>query len=455
MPEPTTEAPPTAVRHRRAPRRPPDGHADRPARGHRRGRRPGRRSRSERPGRPRTTHRRGQHRRRVYPDAERPDPTRPRTGTRPADGRPARTRPPGERHPARTDAVPHPNVRSQRESTPSVSVRERRTRVASARRRRLDPSAAEPGRSHRRAGERGSAARGAGTPRQPGRCWTPLRVLPAFRPSCWRSLTAGAVRRRQLDRLGAVHALLLLRHGPAVRLHDLDTGAVPYLDSPVEYPVLTGGFMAGGRRHSPGAPWRGACCPTGRPCELLRRHLPAAVDLRAAPAATAVLGMSAAVGRGDGRAVPAAVRARLHQLGPRSPSPWPPAACGRGRGGGRSSPVCCSGSASPRSSTAVLLLGALLSACAPAAAHLAADGGGRGRVLAGGERPPRVAGAGDGAASSGSTAAGPPSASTIWNRAARHLPARVRRRSPTGWSPTVLTPSSPWSCCCWSPGSPG
>jgi uncharacterized membrane protein len=31
---------------------------------------------------------------------------------------------------------------------------------------------------------------------------------------------------------------------PLYGLHELDTGAVPYLDSPVEYPVLTGGFMA-------------------------------------------------------------------------------------------------------------------------------------------------------------------------------------------------------------------
>jgi uncharacterized membrane protein len=31
---------------------------------------------------------------------------------------------------------------------------------------------------------------------------------------------------------------------PLFGLHHLDTGAVPYLDSPVEYPVLTGGFMA-------------------------------------------------------------------------------------------------------------------------------------------------------------------------------------------------------------------
>jgi uncharacterized membrane protein len=31
---------------------------------------------------------------------------------------------------------------------------------------------------------------------------------------------------------------------PLFGLHDLDTGAVPYLESPVEYPVLTGGFMA-------------------------------------------------------------------------------------------------------------------------------------------------------------------------------------------------------------------
>jgi uncharacterized membrane protein len=31
---------------------------------------------------------------------------------------------------------------------------------------------------------------------------------------------------------------------PLYGLHELDTGAMPYLDSPVEYPVLTGGFMA-------------------------------------------------------------------------------------------------------------------------------------------------------------------------------------------------------------------
>ena len=31
---------------------------------------------------------------------------------------------------------------------------------------------------------------------------------------------------------------------PLYLLHELGTGAVPYLDSPVEYPVLTGGFMA-------------------------------------------------------------------------------------------------------------------------------------------------------------------------------------------------------------------
>ena len=30
---------------------------------------------------------------------------------------------------------------------------------------------------------------------------------------------------------------------PLFGLHDLDTGAIPYLDSPVEYPVLTGAFM--------------------------------------------------------------------------------------------------------------------------------------------------------------------------------------------------------------------
>ena len=38
---------------------------------------------------------------------------------------------------------------------------------------------------------------------------------------------------------------------PLFGLHGLDTGQVPYLDSAVEYPVLTGGFMALGGRAGP------------------------------------------------------------------------------------------------------------------------------------------------------------------------------------------------------------
>jgi hypothetical protein len=69
---------------------------------------------------------------------------------------------------------------------------------------------------------------------------------------------------------------------------------VPYLDSAVEYPVLTGGFMAlaagiAGVYDGAGRP--SACCPRPAGGELLRRHLPAAVALRA-PDHPAVLGLS-------------------------------------------------------------------------------------------------------------------------------------------------------------------
>ena len=52
------------------------------------------------------------------------------------------------------------------------------------------------------------------------------------------------MRQRRLDGQQAVHPLLLLRRRPALESDErLDVGGVPYRDTTVEYPVLTGGFM--------------------------------------------------------------------------------------------------------------------------------------------------------------------------------------------------------------------
>ena len=86
--------------------------------------------------------------------------------------------------------------------------------------------------------------------------------------------------------------------------------------------MLTGGFDARRGRHRPRLrrrwPAASGVLPDVPPVrELLRRHLPAAVGVRAADRRGRCWAVRPpAVGRGDGRALPAAVRARVHQLGP-------------------------------------------------------------------------------------------------------------------------------------------
>ena len=161
---------------------------------------------------------------------------------------------------------------------------------------------------------------------------------------------------RRLDRRPAVHPLLLLGRHPALLHGAAQRGRGPLRGAP-----------GGVSRCSPAPSW-------GSPPRWRSRYVEAAADLpvpdvpdvqayfaRDRPAARAVdagghlehvpAGRPAAVGRGDGRAVPAADRARVHELGPLR------GRAGRGRAGrlaaaaDRCSPACCSGSAPRRSST--------------------------------------------------------------------------------------------------------
>jgi len=92
----------------------------------------------------------------------------------------------------------------------------------------------------------------------------------------------------------------------------LNEGAVPYVDQAVEYPVLTGAFMgvaaAGGEQ---------AAVRRAAGGGVLRRHRAAAGAVHARGHLEHVpAGRATALGRRDGRAVPAGDRARVHQLGP-------------------------------------------------------------------------------------------------------------------------------------------
>ena len=139
----------------------------------------------------------------------------------------------------------------------------------------------------------------------------------------------------------------------------LNEGKVPYLDHPVEYPVLTGAFMGvlGLPVHALGddrpeinqGQWfynlnalvLGA---------LARRHGRGAP--RAAPATT--------LGRGDVRAVARAVRSRRPSTGTCWPSGSPRSACSPGRGDTGRWPACCSASAAAAKLWPLFLLGPIL-----------------------------------------------------------------------------------------------
>ncbi len=150
--------------------------------------------------------------------------------------------------------------------------------------------------------------------------------------------------------LDAVHAPLLLRRRPAVRRFTAwATGAVPYLDSPVEYPVLTGGFMEVAAAVAPrpttaGAPAT-ACCPDVPPVQSYYVVTCLLLSVCALVVTRAVLGLAgrrpwdaAMVG-----ALPAAAGARLHQLGPVRRRAGHAGHVGLGAAAARCRPACCSG----------------------------------------------------------------------------------------------------------------
>ena len=104
-------------------------------------------------------------------------------------------------------------------------------------------------------------------------------------------------------------------------LYGLGTGDVPYLDSRVEYPVLTGGFIALAaalaRGYDRAAEARGAPARPRARAQLHPGDRSAAVGLRAAAhACRAGARRPPAVGRRDDRSLAGPARARLHQLGP-------------------------------------------------------------------------------------------------------------------------------------------
>ena len=234
------------------------------------------------------------------------------------------------------------------------------------------------------------------------------------------------------------------------RLHGLDTGAVPYLDSVVEYPVLTGAFMALAAALAPGLrrrwprPW--ASLPdVAAGAELLRGHLPAAVGVRAAgrPRGAGAV-RPPPLGRRDDRALPAAVRARVHQLGPvrgRAGHPRhvgvgaPPAGARRGparagRRGEALSRCCCSARCS-------------CCACGPGGCGawlrtaVAARRSPGSAVEPAGRRCSRRR---TGPGSSGSAGSRPADPDSVWNIAAARSPTSgcSTARSPPGETPAVL-----------------
>ena len=176
---------------------------------------------------------------------------------------------------------------------------------------------------------------------------------------------------------------------PLFGLHGLDTGAHALPGLPRRVPGAHRRLH--GRWPPPSAGSTTALAAAvgpaaGRPAraELLRRDLPAAVAVRAAdgPGGAGAV-RPPAVGRGDGRAVAAAVRARLHQLGPVRGRAGHARHVGLGAAPAGRSPACCSGWAIAAKLYPLLLLGRAVPAvpAGRAAAHLAADGGGRGGRL--------------------------------------------------------------------------
>ena len=265
--------------------------------------------------------------------------------------------------------------------------------------------------------------------RRPGAVLDAAADLPAVRHRGPRAGLdqAGAVLGRRLDGLGAVHALLLLRHRPAVHPARARHRRRPVRGLRRRVPGAhrrvhgrrrrgsSRGYDASRGRRGP---------PARRPCraELLRRHVPAAVAVRAAgrPRGAGAV-RPPALGRGDDRAVPAAVRARVHQLGPvrgRAGHPRhvglgpPPAGARRGPPGRsvsrRSSiPRCCS---SPSSCCACAPGGCGTWLRTAAAAGVVWLGASTCRSHCWRRRA--------GAASSGSTAAARPTRTRVWNLAA-------------------------------------
>ena len=114
--------------------------------------------------------------------------------------------------------------------------------------------------------------------------WTPLRVCLLFTVArAGAGLDqAGAVRGRQLERArSSTRTSATPTRSRCSASTASTTGAVPYLDSRVEYPVLTGGFMplaaALARGYDGAGRRRRAAAGRAAGAELLRRHLPAAV----------------------------------------------------------------------------------------------------------------------------------------------------------------------------------
>ena len=226
-------------------------------------------------------------------------------------------------------------------------------------RARTASSRAGPTRSSRRPARR-SAGPGAGTPSPAGRssgrrcgsaCCSPR--------SCWR--WPGSSRRRARPATGA--GSMQYTHFcysdtvPLFGLHGLDTGdaALPRLRGRV--PGADRRLHGARRGPGPGLrrrrPRRSGLLPDLPPVQsyYVVTCLLLSVCALLLTRGRAGAGRPPALGRRDGRALPAAARARVHQLGPVRGRPGHPRHVGLGAATGRCWPACCSGSGSRRSST--------------------------------------------------------------------------------------------------------
>ena len=173
---------------------------------------------------------------------------------------------------------------------------------------------------------------------------------------------------------------------PLFGRYDLGSGALPYLDSPVEYPVLTGGFMALaaalGRVYD-GVARASDLLPDLPPVQSYYVVTCLLLSVCALVTARGVLGLSgrrpwdaAMIGLSPLLVVHAFTNWDLFAVALTTLGMWAWA-----RRPARASPACSSGWRSAAKLYPLLLLGALFLLCLRAglAPHLAADGGGRGR----------------------------------------------------------------------------